>query len=165
MSPHRQLRISLVENWGKVPVHSIAWHMQSPKCLRGKGELAIIKTIKLDIYGPWSINVLEKDNERISMINYHFNAKYKTWRIFWAVYTEIFIHCSLKAEKKLRKHQVQSLIVRIITIKKMLSHQLQQIYYIKVKALIEMRRVSALERNIWLEALENIESLNSLRSS
>lgn len=47
----------------------------------------------------------------------------------------------------------------------MLSHQLQQIYYIKVKALIEMRRVSALERNIWLEALENIESLNSLRSS
>lgn len=78
MSPHRQFRISLVENWGKVPVQGIAWHMQSPKCLGGKGEIAILKTIKLDIYGPWSINVLEKDNERISMINYQFNAKYKT---------------------------------------------------------------------------------------
>lgn len=67
-----------MENWEKAPVQGTMWHMQSLKCLRSTGEIAIIKTITLNISGPGSINVLEKDNERISMINYQFNAKYKT---------------------------------------------------------------------------------------
>lgn len=67
-----------MEKWEKGPVQGTTWHMPSLECLRSTGEIAVIKTITLNISGPWSINVLEKDNERINVINYQFNAKYKT---------------------------------------------------------------------------------------
>lgn len=81
---------------------------------------------------------MEKDNERISMINHPFNTKCESQRASLAVSTEIYISCRLGA-KKAECDQVQNLILRIVIIKKMLNFQLQQIYYAKIKTLIVMR--------------------------
>lgn len=77
--------------------------MQSLQCLIDKRNGEIIRTMELNIYCQWSINVSKKDSNRISMINHQFNKKCEIQRASLAGYTKIFINCNLKAEKSLER--------------------------------------------------------------
>lgn len=71
------------------------------------------------------------------MINHQFHAKCESHRASLAGYRDF--HQLQTERQKAERYQVQSLIMRIVIIKKMLICQLQQMYYPKVKTLIGIR--------------------------
>lgn len=103
------------------------------------------------------IYALEKDNERLRMINKQYKVKYENQRIFLAAYKETFISWTWRVENG--ENQIQYLIIRVSAFQRRLKFHSMHVWYAKVRALIGKGCVlKTWDGDICVGALENLLS-------